>query len=275
MVHGDCSSRGCYAMTDEQIQEIFALARESFDGGQLAFQVQAFPFRMTAKNMARHRKNPHMAFWRMLKEGNDHFELSKEQPKIDVCERRYVFNGHLLDPSQLFDPKGPCPSFQVPNELARAVAERSKSDDREIALLARLLPAAPIVTGRDGGTHQAFAGGAPGRPSAVPPAVEDANALVASGRTGGEVVTGSTSATANVPPPPNDPRRSTAASGSGAVRASLGSMGGITRGRTSGATPPQPESQPVAQPEPAPQPQTPQPLPGAVPIRSTGGFSYR
>ena len=30
MVHGDCSSRGCYAMTDEQIQEIYALARESF-----------------------------------------------------------------------------------------------------------------------------------------------------------------------------------------------------------------------------------------------------
>ena len=34
MVHGDCSSRGCYAMTDEQIQEIYALARESFFGGQ-------------------------------------------------------------------------------------------------------------------------------------------------------------------------------------------------------------------------------------------------
>lgn len=28
MVHGDCSSRGCYAMTDEQISEIYALARE-------------------------------------------------------------------------------------------------------------------------------------------------------------------------------------------------------------------------------------------------------
>ena len=25
MVHGDCSSRGCYAMTDEQISEIYAL----------------------------------------------------------------------------------------------------------------------------------------------------------------------------------------------------------------------------------------------------------
>ena len=28
MVHGDCSSRGCYAMTDEQISEIYALGRD-------------------------------------------------------------------------------------------------------------------------------------------------------------------------------------------------------------------------------------------------------
>ena len=28
MIHGDCSSSGCYAMTDEQIGEIYALARE-------------------------------------------------------------------------------------------------------------------------------------------------------------------------------------------------------------------------------------------------------
>ena len=33
MVHGDCSSRGCYSMTDEGIAEIYALARESFAGG--------------------------------------------------------------------------------------------------------------------------------------------------------------------------------------------------------------------------------------------------
>src|SRR5262249_8771566 len=33
MVHGDCSSRGCYAMTDEQISEIYSLGRESFFGG--------------------------------------------------------------------------------------------------------------------------------------------------------------------------------------------------------------------------------------------------
>src|SRR5215471_18138600 len=46
MVHGGCSSAGCYAVTDEQIAEIYALARESFYGNQQSFQVQAYPFRM-------------------------------------------------------------------------------------------------------------------------------------------------------------------------------------------------------------------------------------
>src|SRR5579864_1520758 len=92
MIHGDCSSAGCYAMTDEQIAEIYALARESFFGGQRAFQIQAYPFRMTPLNMAKHRDSPHMAFWKMIKQGYDHFEVSHLEPKVDVCEKRYVFD---------------------------------------------------------------------------------------------------------------------------------------------------------------------------------------
>jgi murein L,D-transpeptidase YafK len=33
MVHGTCSSMGCFAMTDRQVAEIYALAREAFAGG--------------------------------------------------------------------------------------------------------------------------------------------------------------------------------------------------------------------------------------------------
>lgn len=92
MVHGDCSSRGCYAMTDEAIAEVYGLARDALRGGQETFQVQAYPFRMTPRNLARHRNNPNMAFWRNLKEGYDHFEVTRQEPQVDVCERRYVFN---------------------------------------------------------------------------------------------------------------------------------------------------------------------------------------
>jgi hypothetical protein len=117
MVHGACASAGCYAMTDEQISEIYALARESFFGGQRSFQVQAYPFRMTPTNMAKHRDNPNMPFWEMLKEGNDHFEVTRQEPKVDVCEKRYVFDAELPTNTAVrqvsFNPIGTCPAYQV------------------------------------------------------------------------------------------------------------------------------------------------------------------
>jgi hypothetical protein len=50
--------------------------------------------------------NPNMPFWRMLKEGNDHFELTHLEPKVDVCEKRYVFDaepvgGVANDPTRI------------------------------------------------------------------------------------------------------------------------------------------------------------------------------
>ncbi len=109
MVHGDCSSSGCYAMTDEQIQEIYTLGRDAFLGGQKSFQVQAYPFHMTATNMAKHRNNPAMPFWRNIKEGNDHFMVSRAEPKVDVCEKRYVFDAEA--PPGSFHGKEKCPPY--------------------------------------------------------------------------------------------------------------------------------------------------------------------
>jgi murein L,D-transpeptidase YafK len=164
MVHGDCSSAGCYAMTDEQIGEIFALARESFTGGQRAFQVQAYPFRMTAKNMARHRNNPNMAFWRMLKEGNDHFEVTRQEPKVDVCDRRYVFNAIPFDPAQPFNAQRQCPVFDQPVEVADAVKEKRDNDNREYAeLVKRGTPTAPLNQFKDGGMNAVLASRFPDR----------------------------------------------------------------------------------------------------------------
>ncbi len=121
MVHGDCSSAGCYAMTDENVAEIYAFARDALNGGQQdAFQVQAFPFRMTAQNMALHRGNPHFDYWKMLKEGYDHFELTKRPPKIDVCEKRYVFNHVPEDENARIEAAAQCPVMTMPETLATA-----------------------------------------------------------------------------------------------------------------------------------------------------------
>src|SRR6185503_17852851 len=165
MVHGDCSSRGCYAMTDEQIAEIYSLGRESFFGGQKSFQLQAYPFKMTPANMAKHRNNPNMPFWKMIKEGNDHFEVTKQEPKVDFCEKKYVFDpikapNATRDP--VFDASAKCPAYAIPEEVANAVREKQATDIAETAkLIAKGTPVARTNTGIDGGMHRVFASRVP------------------------------------------------------------------------------------------------------------------
>jgi murein L,D-transpeptidase YafK len=161
MVHGDCSSRGCYAMTDEQIAEIYSMGRESFFGGQRAFQFQAYPFRMTPLNMAKHRNNPNMPFWKMIKQGYDHFEVTRLEPKVDFCEKKYVFDAvkapnATRDP--VFEASAKCPAYVIPDEITDAVREKQQDDDAETAkLIAKGVPVARIGTGIDGGMHKIFA----------------------------------------------------------------------------------------------------------------------
>jgi murein L,D-transpeptidase YafK len=165
MVHGDCSSRGCYAMTDEQIAEIYSLGRESFFGGQKSFQLQAYPFRMTPVNMAKHRNNPNMPFWKMIKEGNDHFEVTRQEPKVDFCEKQYVFDAvkapnATRDP--VFDASAKCPAYVIPDEIADGVREKQQADATETAkLISKGTPVARVNTGIDGGMNKVFAARVP------------------------------------------------------------------------------------------------------------------
>jgi murein L,D-transpeptidase YafK len=135
MVHGDCSSRGCFAMTNAQMEEIYALARDAFDGGQRGIQLQILPFRMTAENMFRYRNNPHIAFWRNLQEGSQHFEATGRPPEVQVCGRRYVFNQTPTNPDARFEPTQACPPAEIPTELRVQVAQRRALDQRQYAEL--------------------------------------------------------------------------------------------------------------------------------------------
>ena len=159
MIHGDCLSAGCYAMTDEQISEIYSLARDSLSG-RPSFQVQAYPFRLTPANLARHRNNPNLAFWKMLKIGNDHFEATHLEPKVDVCNRLYVFDAQRPPNSPkplVFNPTGKCPAFVVDPKIARPALEKQRTDELEYAqLLEDNVPAAPIYSELDGGMNEVF-----------------------------------------------------------------------------------------------------------------------
>lgn len=89
MVHGGCSSIGCYAMTDAVIDELWRLVTAALDQGQPRFHVHVFPFRMDAAALDSRAANPDHRFWRDLREGYEAFETTQLVPAIDVCDGRY------------------------------------------------------------------------------------------------------------------------------------------------------------------------------------------
>ena len=93
MIHGGCKSAGCFAMTDGQIEEIYAAVRDALDAGQHHIQLQIYPFEMTDARMAEVGKGGNADFWRQLKLGWDYFEHYHQPVPIGVANGRYV----LLD----------------------------------------------------------------------------------------------------------------------------------------------------------------------------------
>lgn len=153
MVHGACSSSGCYALTDQGVGEIYAIVAKALSSGQNRFQVQAYPFRMTAENMARYKDDGNMPFWRTLKEGYDTFEITRQQPKVSVCGRRYVFNTEFSG-GEPRDPLAACPAVVTPPDpqlMAQITAEGRKVD----AAIAQNKPSA-VNAYVDGGMHPSF-----------------------------------------------------------------------------------------------------------------------
>jgi hypothetical protein len=95
----------------------------------------------------------------MIKEGNDHFEVTKAQPHVDVCEKHYVFDARTPPNATpiTFHPREKCPIYEIPPEIAGPVKAKHDRDEREFAEYAkRGIATAAVRTGTDGGMHPAF-----------------------------------------------------------------------------------------------------------------------
>lgn len=90
LVHGGCSSVGCFAMTNPVIEEIYTLVEAALRAGQERIGVHVFPFRMTEENLGLHALNPWADFWQELRPGYDIFERTRVPPRIGYCDQRYV-----------------------------------------------------------------------------------------------------------------------------------------------------------------------------------------
>ncbi len=89
MIHGGCSSIGCFAMTNPIIDELWEAITGALTNGQKRIHVHVFPFRMTTENMATVAGHGSQPFWQTLKAGFDAFNATQQLPEISVCGRSY------------------------------------------------------------------------------------------------------------------------------------------------------------------------------------------
>jgi murein L,D-transpeptidase YafK len=115
MVHGGCSSVGCYAMTNAVVGEMWALLTAALDAGQERFAVHVFPFRPTGTRLHAYRHHQWAAFWRDLQPAYDLFEASRIPPEISVCRGRYA-----VRPGQAGSRATPALRTECPPAVAQA-----------------------------------------------------------------------------------------------------------------------------------------------------------
>ena len=89
MVHGNCVSIGCFAMTDPVIDEIWTLMQAAFENGQSRVPVHIFPFPMTEANLTAHAGDLNAPFWNEIAPAWTRFDATGKVPKVTVSGKSY------------------------------------------------------------------------------------------------------------------------------------------------------------------------------------------
>jgi murein L,D-transpeptidase YafK len=148
LMHGGCSSVGCFAMTNPVIGEVYGLAKAAIRNGQRYVPIHVFPFRMTDAAMAAHADSPWKEFWSTLQAGYRSFERTRRPPRVSVCAGTY----------RIDDAPPPTAGASAP-----APDRGGKRKDRSEMMLGAVRDScpAPVVVTADGqaGTGTATTGG--------------------------------------------------------------------------------------------------------------------
>ncbi len=91
LIHGKCSSIGCFALTDGMVEELYEAVEAALNAGQARVPVLSLPFPMTGDNIAAHAGVEWLPFWRELKRAHDLFERDRLPPTALLCGTAYHF----------------------------------------------------------------------------------------------------------------------------------------------------------------------------------------
>ncbi|CAQ85346.1 MULTISPECIES: L,D-transpeptidase family protein [Photorhabdus] len=92
MIHGECKSVGCYAMTNNYMNEIYHYVESALLNGQYEINISIYPFRMTPQNMLRHQASSHYMFWLQLQPAYEYFIKTRRPAAISVINNQYAVN---------------------------------------------------------------------------------------------------------------------------------------------------------------------------------------
>ena len=89
LIHGGCSSKGCYALENGPMKQLFALVSLAARAGQKLFPIHIFPFRFGKATWRKHKGHRWSEFWQGLAPAYSYFNQHRLLPQITVCDKGY------------------------------------------------------------------------------------------------------------------------------------------------------------------------------------------
>jgi hypothetical protein len=105
--------------------------------------------------MAKFRLDPNIDFWKNLKDGSDHFEVTKKEPSVLVCGKHYVFDATTKD--QVSGSEA-CPALKRDQSVEALVTDKEDKDETKVAELVATGVKPIHLVYADGGQNPAFTG---------------------------------------------------------------------------------------------------------------------
>lgn len=139
LIHGGCGSIGCFAIQNQNVEEVFGAVRAALRNGQAYVPVLALPFRFTALAPSKEDTLQMNEFWGDLRRADLLFERDRLPPAAWICDGRYYFSDrrgdshrhsvHLPGCKPLEERSGARNASNLPKEDKPVVAASSESAD--------------------------------------------------------------------------------------------------------------------------------------------------
>jgi len=129
LIHGKCGSVGCFAIQDNNVEEVYDAVRAALHNGQVSIPVLALPFSFAKYAPAVEDTLKLNEFWSDLRRADVLFNRDRVPPTAWVCDGRYYFSDRRGDSHRHAVHLPGCKPLDKPitREEAASLSEQSQS----------------------------------------------------------------------------------------------------------------------------------------------------